>query len=99
MKAKKKPTRDQFTVVLEDMRDQFRAFGDMQMGMNDKLDSHSKILDGHSKILESHTQMIGQILVDMQEVKQGLNQKVDVKDFARLEKRVVIIETKLAKRS
>jgi len=107
--AKKSATRDQYTVVLEDIRDQFRLFGDMQMGMNKKLDehtkilgshskilnSHSQILDSHSKILESHTQMIGQLMVDMQEVKYELKKRPTFDDLKIIEKRLARLEAKI----
>lgn len=57
-----------------------------------KLDEHGRKLDEHSKILDTHTQMIGQIMIDVQEIK---NEKVGRAEFARLEKRIVIIENKL----
>lgn len=41
---------------------------------------------------KSHTQMIGDILVRLEEVKNELKQKVDYKDFAKLQIRVAQLE-------
>lgn len=63
------------------------------------LDSHSRILDSHSKILDSHTEMIGKLAVDLAIVKEdvefiknSLKRKVDVEEFAALERRVALLE-------
>ncbi len=69
-------------------------------GINRKLDRHEKILNNHTEILnnhtkilashtetlESHTEMIGQLIMDVTEIKD-----------ARLERRVGKLELKLAK--
>lgn len=96
------PRHDQYTVVLEDLRDQFKGFGEaLQFVHKDikeikkTLGCHEKILNSHTATLNSHTEMIGQLMVDMTEVKNGLKTKVSQDDFARLEKRVVRLETKV----
>lgn len=107
------PKKDQYTVVLEDLRSQFKVFGEGLMGLNHKveggfkeinkklgehsmvLDKHGKTLDRYSETLDSHTQMIGQILMDLAEVKHDLKHKVDRQEFARLEKRVIMLERKV----
>ena len=86
--AKDSSKRDQYTVVLEDIRGQFRAFGDVQMGMNKKLDEHTKILD-------SHTQMIGQLMIDMEEVKYELKKRPTFDDLKTIEKRLARLEAKI----
>ena len=64
--------RDQYTVVLEDLRSHFKAFGENldfvrsdvkgikeTVGAhNDKLDSHTQKLDSHTQKLDSHTQKL-----------------------------------------
>ena len=92
--AKKSPNRDQYTVVLKDIRDQFRVFGDLQIGMSKKLDEHSKKLDEHSKTLDSHTQMIGQLMLDMQEVKYELKKRPTFDDLKAIEKRLARLEAR-----
>lgn len=44
--------------------------------------------------LDSHTEMIGKVMVDVTEIKSDLKQKVDYADFAKLEKRVRLLEVK-----
>ena len=90
---KKRPTtssvRDRYTIVLEDIRDQFKEFGEALIGMKV---SHEKRFDSMEKKLDSHTEMIGQIMIDVAEIKNDLKQKVGRDEFARLEKRVLMIE-------
>jgi len=91
--------RDQYTVVLEDLRSQFKVFGEGLLGLNQKVDNHTEKLesiteklDNHSAILDSHTEMIAQIMVNVTEIKHELKQKVDREEFAKLEKRVLMLE-------
>lgn len=62
-------TRDQYTVVLEDLRSQFQAFGEGLFGLNEKmdkgfrevnlrLDRHEEILNSHTIELSSHTEKL-----------------------------------------
>ena len=74
--------RDQYTVVLENIHDQFRVFGDGLLGVHEKLDSH--------------TEMIGQIMTDITDIKNELKEKIARDEFAKLEKRVIILERRRA---
>lgn len=77
---------------VERMDDNFKLNNEEFKGINHKLDSHSKeIISIHQK-LDSHTQMIGQIMIDVAQIKLELKQKVSIEDFARLEKRVGKLE-------
>ena len=67
-----------------------------------KLDLHTEILDSHSKKLDEHTEMIGSIMTDIEVLKEDMKivkgsfkKKVDLKEFIRLEKRVVLLEKRL----
>ncbi len=42
--------------------------------------------------LDSHTEMIGRLMIDVQEIKNDLKQKVNRDEFAHLEKRVLALE-------
>jgi len=57
------------------------------------LDSHTKMLDSHTKILDSHTAMLGQLMVDATETNINLKTKVSQNDFAKLDERVVKLES------
>ena len=57
--------RDQFTVVLEDIRSQFRVFGEGLSYVSDTLDKHTEILDDHTKQFK-------EIRGDITEVKERL---------------------------
>ncbi len=63
------------------------------------LGQHTKILDRHTETLRNHTEMIGTLAVDMQIVKEdvefikgSLKKKIDVEEFAALERRVALLE-------
>ena len=49
-------------------------------------------MDKVDKKLDSHTEMIGNIMMRLEEIKGEFKQKVDYQDFVRLEKRVVHLE-------
>jgi hypothetical protein len=66
------------------------------------LDSHTKILDSHTKTLESHTEMIVSIKedveiikLDIEFIKNELRKKVNWDEFAALEKRVALVESRI----
>ena len=93
--------RDQYTVVLEDIRSHNKAFGEQLSAfghkldkMDEKLDFHSQILDSHTKILDSHTEMIGNTMIRLEEIKSELKQKVDYQDFTKLQIRVAHLEAR-----
>ena len=77
--------KDQYAVVLEDLRSNFKAFGE-------NLDFVRKDLKDVKSAVESHTQMIGRIMIDIEEIKSGMREKVDRRDFVKLEKRLVVLE-------
>ena len=77
------------------------------LGVHTKaLDSHTKMLEAqaqllekHSQKLDLHTEMIGNaatditvIKSDIEFIKHGLKKKVDVDEFATLERRVAVLE-------
>jgi hypothetical protein len=71
----------------EDFQHKVSAIGEQFGGLNVRMDTIDKKLD-------VHTQMIGQLMTDVQEIKNDLKQKVDRTEFARLEKRVLAIESR-----
>jgi|SRR3989338_4070982 len=62
--------------------------------MDRRFEEIDKTLNSHTVILNSHTQMIGNIMIQLEEIKNELKQKVDYSDFVKLEKRVVRLETR-----
>ena len=79
--------KDQYTVVLEDLRDHFRIFGEGLQFVRDDL-------KGVHKKLDSHTQMIGQLMIDMQEVKYELKKRPTFDDLKGIEKRLTRLEAR-----
>ena len=71
------------------------------------LNRHSILLSNQSETLKAHTEMIGHVMEDttllkqditevkkdVQEIKTDLKQKVDRSEFARLERRVITLES------
>jgi hypothetical protein len=57
-KVTRPSTRDEYTVVLEDLLSQFRIFGEGMSYMSNTLDEHTQILKEHSKILKEHSVML-----------------------------------------
>lgn len=58
-----------------------------------------KTLDDHTRVLSSHTEMIGKMMMDMgimkedvEFIKTSLKRKVDLDEFAALERRVALLE-------
>lgn len=65
------------------------------------LDEHTQILDKYAQTLEMHTEMFGKVFVDLSIIKEDiefiksdLKKKVDIDQFAALEKRVAFLERK-----
>ncbi|MEK7576261.1 MAG: hypothetical protein AAB482_01065 [Patescibacteria group bacterium] len=63
------------------------------------LASHTKLLEAHTKQLELHTEMIGGLVMDVEVIKSdiefikhGFKKKVDIEEFAALERRVILLE-------
>ncbi|MBI2100699.1 MAG: hypothetical protein HYT47_01625 [Candidatus Vogelbacteria bacterium] len=73
------------SALSEDFQDKVQVVAELALDIK-------KTVDSHSKILESHTEMIGKIMVQLEEIKGELKQKVDYSDFVKLEKRVVRLE-------
>ena len=126
--------RDQYTVVLEDLRSHFKAFrenlgfvrkdvSDLRTDLNEVRTDLNEVrtdlnevrndlnevrndlnevrtdlnevrtdLKVVKKTVESHTEMIGRIMIDVEEIKSGMREKVDRNEFNKLEKRLVILE-------
>lgn len=89
---KKTYTEDQALMLLEDVRDQFVAFGEGLHVVADKVDK----LEGRFDVLERRFDRletkVDSIQGDVKEIKHVLGAKVDVTDFRKLEKRVVRVE-------
>lgn len=71
------------------------------VGAQEKLlNLHTMMLSSQAETLKAHTEMIGKLMLDMnivkgdaQEIKTDLKQKVDRQEFARLERRVISLES------
>ncbi len=88
-KNSKSYSEDQVVVILDDIQDQFRAFAEGQDILSEKVDGLEKKFDKLEDRLES-------VASDVIEIKHSLTQKVELKDFQRLEKRVIRLEKAIA---
>jgi len=88
--------RDQYTMVLEDLRDQFGVFDEGLSLVSDKLDEHTKILGEHTKILDRLDARVFKLETDMAFVKEELamirHNMVTREELRLLEARVTRLE-------
>ncbi len=78
--------------LVEQTNHSVQAVAEQFLSLNEKIDSNFKEV---KQTLQTHTEMIGQLMVDVTEVKNDLKQKVGIDQFARLEKRVARLEAKV----
>ncbi len=57
------------------------------------LNEHGRILNEHGGILNSHTEMIGRLMIDVEEIKVSMRSKVGRDEFDKLESRLVSLES------
>ncbi len=95
---RKSATADQFIVVLEDMRSDFRAFGEKLEMVDEKM----VIMDGRLGNIEEDLEIIKVELVNINseifDLKKLLTHKADLKRLQDLERRVVHLEKIMATR-
>lgn len=72
-------------IVAEDFQHRVSAIAEQFLGLNEKLDEHSKKLD-------SHTEMIGRLMIDVEDIKVNMREKVNREEFNKLESRLVTLE-------
>ncbi len=91
--------RDEIKVVAENVKGLEERMDRGFNEVNKRLDTHEQILSRHelllhehTKKLNSHSEMIGRLLVDGEEIKSGMKQKIDREEFTKLEKRMVALE-------
>lgn len=89
-------------VIAEDFRHDMAAIGEQYNGINNKIDGIKDELEGVKETLDSHTEMIVAlkedveiIKTDVEFIKGALKKKVDYEEFAALEKRLTLLESKM----
>jgi hypothetical protein len=81
---------EQFGSIHADTKETRALVGAQEKLMN----LHTLMLSSQAETLKAHTEMIGQLMEDVQEIKTDIKQRVDIQQFARLEKRVLAIESR-----
>lgn len=91
---------DKFKVIHERIDGMDEKFERKFDEVNGKLDEHTQILGRHELILHDHTrklhehsEILGRLLLDTEEIKSGMREKVSVQDFNKLETRLVLLES------
>jgi hypothetical protein len=93
--------------ITEDFRHQVSSIAEQFLGLNEKLDEHGRKLDEHGRILDehgrilnehgrilnSHTEMIGRLMIDVEDIKVNMREKVGRDEFNKLETRLVSLES------
>ncbi len=99
MKKNGKKQVDGHTLAVGEIKRHMSALGEEYQGrlhgVIEQFGGINNKLDGLTKKVDSHTEMIGKVMVQLQEIQSDMKQKVDLQQFARLEKRVVMLEVKL----
>ncbi len=85
------------SALAENFGDGISAVTEQFLGLNTKVDSLGQKLENVgtqlSEKLDSHTIILGQLMVDVEEIKSGMREKIDRKEFTALEKRMVALES------
>lgn len=102
MKKQVTPKRDQYTVALEDLRSQFKVFGENLSAVDKKLDDFRSEVDSRFETVFDYLSRIDDELTDirneLKEIKKDLLHKTEVARVEKLELRVAYLEKELAKR-
>jgi len=91
-KKKQSSRKDAYTIVLEDIRDNFRAFGESLSFIRDEVKEHTKILAEHSKMLAILKEDIEMLKAEVALIRHN---QVTRDEFKFLETRVSRLERKL----
>jgi tetrahydromethanopterin S-methyltransferase subunit G len=79
-----------FGGIQEHFDDNFKVINDRIGMMDEKFEL--KFTDVH-QVLGEHTQLLGRLLIDVEEIKSGMREKVSLEQFNKLEKRLVSLES------
>ena len=82
----------QVAVILEEIRDDFKIFGEAQSGLSEKVDNLSEKADGIDERLIRVENRLIRVEDDVIEIKHKLSAKVDREEFHKLEKRMFKLE-------
>ena len=84
----------EFAVILEDIRSQFRIFGEGLAGIREKMEERFIQLEKRLLYMEEG---LARMQVDIHYIKNNMKIKVDLEEFQNLENRVIMLEKKLSK--
>ncbi|HUY69860.1 MAG TPA: hypothetical protein VMU70_02510 [Candidatus Tyrphobacter sp.] len=87
-----KKTLDSHTRILDSHTEMIGGLATDLSDVRSKLDSHTRILDSHTEMIGGLATDLGIVKEDAEFTKNSLKRKVDVEEFAALEKRVSALE-------
>ncbi len=76
--------------IKEHFDDNFKIINE-RMNLTDE--KNERRFTGIEILLREHSQMLGRLLIDSEEVKLGFQEKVSLKEFNKLETRLVLLES------
>lgn len=109
LKEQREEFQNHVGALAEHFQSQTQAVAEQYSDIKQTLDSHSKMfvdikqtLDRHTEILDSHSEMIANLAenmeivkADIEFIKGGLKKKVDYEEFAALERRLSLLESRV----
>lgn len=82
-------------VLNENFNGKIKIIAEQYGDIKNTLGSHTIILDSHTDMIASMKEDIEIIKTDIEFIKSGLKKKVDYEEFSALEKRLVLLESKM----
>ncbi|MBI5493596.1 MAG: hypothetical protein HY904_01135 [Deltaproteobacteria bacterium] len=97
----------QLAIILEDMRDQFRIFGEGLLGLRERMDARFDAVDARFDRMErriaaveaaitQHSAEIRELRAEVRLIRDELTRKADLDQLRRLEARVADLERRVA---
>jgi hypothetical protein len=79
-----------FGAVSEEFRGRFTVIEERINFLDEKTDRRFSEVTSR---LDEHSQMLGRLMLDTEEIKSGMREKVSLQDFNKLETRLVLLES------
>jgi peptidoglycan hydrolase CwlO-like protein len=86
--------REDFDAKVKIIGEQYTSLNNNVGSLGSKFDSLDEKFDKLDNKVDRNTEMLGQVMVDVNQIKHDLKRKVDYDEFARLEKRVRLLEVR-----
>lgn len=81
-------------ILYEKFQGEVKVIAEQYTDIRNTLDEHTQILDSHTEMISSIKEDIEIIKLDIEFIKNDLKKKVDRDEFAALERRLALLESK-----